>query len=237
MKPVSRTVKVKADLLNGRIGPSMMFPIVIRMPRGRELKIIYEATSYGAAQLGDGVAWFHLDYLEDVAEDIKPDGFRWEAWPTMFQSRPGGGSPVNQPFGANPNIYQKYGLPGHEGLDLFLTMGSSVFSVAPGKVYQIEADPTKHNYGIHVRVRHADGYRSVYCHLSEVTVSVGDEVTAGQEIGKGGNTGNVWPKPSPQFPDKGTHLHLTMKRDGASVGGYPYQIIDPTQFMTEFLVK
>jgi hypothetical protein len=150
-----------------------------------------------------------------------PAGFRFEAWPTEFRV-------VTQKFGANPDDYKPFGLPGHEGVDIRATTGSKVFSVAPGQVKLItfvSADPKKPPYGTHVRVLHADGFETIYAHLQSVEVTEGQTVTAGQLLGLADNTGN----------SKGSHLHLTLKQHGQSLDGYPGSIIDPTPFLAPLL--
>jgi hypothetical protein len=81
-----------------------------------------------------------------------------------------------------------------------------------------------HPYGRHVRIRHANGYRTVYAHLAKVLVRVGEKVSAKQRIGLADSTGN----------SSGSHLHLTLKRDGASANGFthfPKDVLDPTPFL------
>ena len=47
-------------------------------------------------------------------------------------------------------------------------------------------------------IEHSDGTRTMYNHLQEINVSVGQTVTAGQTIGAVGSTGN----------SSGPHLHF-----------------------------
>lgn len=53
-------------------------------------------------------------------------------------------------------------------------------------------------YGNHVVIKMHDGTYTQYGHLSSVGVSVGQQVTPGQQIGVSGATGNV----------TGAHLHF-----------------------------
>lgn len=155
------------------------------------------------------------------APPIPSGEFRFEVWPTEFRT-------VTQGFGANPQNYKKFGLPGHEGLDIRATTGSKVFCVAPGQVKlitRVGADPTKPAYGNHVRVLHAGGYETIYAHLETVSVEQGQTVAAGDVLGTADNTGN----------SAGAHLHLTLKHHGQSFGGYPGSIIDPTPFLAPLL--
>ena len=140
--------------------------------------------------------------------------FKFEAWPTEYLS-------INQHFGANPQNYAQFGLPGHEGIDVMAPSGSKIFTVADGFVSQVRTNPNGHNYGIHVRIDHADDWQTIYAHLQEAQVRVGQQVTAGQQIGLADNTGNSF----------GSHLHLTLKRKNRSQGSWPYNIFDPTPYL------
>lgn len=138
-------------------------------------------------------------------------------WPTDY-------AVITQPFGVNPQIYSRYGLPGHEGIDIRARRDTPIYCCAPGEVYQVYTHANSHPYGIHVRVRHDYGYKTVYAHLAEPLVGEGEFVEAGQVIGKSDSTGH----------SNGSHLHLTLKRDGATEREetlYPKDILDPTPFL------
>ena len=128
-----------------------------------------------------------------------------------------------QHFNEHPEWYTGFGLPGHEGLDLLALDGASIKACADGVV--TEAGPREgHPYGIQVRIKHPFGseeYETIYAHLRECTVRVGQQVIAGQEIGRADSTGN----------STGPHLHLTLKRKGAKTGKYPDGIIDPWPYL------
>lgn len=144
--------------------------------------------------------------------------FRFQAWPSEFRS-------INQYFGANPQSYAQFGLPGHEGIDIMAPSGSKVFAVAPGTVKMVRNNPQGHNYGKHVRVEHVDGYETIYAHLQDVNVSEGQAVEAGSLLGLADNTGNSF----------GSHLHLTLKHKGETQGNWPNNMIDPTPFLMPLL--
>ena len=132
---------------------------------------------------------------------------------------------VNQFFGENPDSYKPFGLPGHEGLDLFAITGANVYAAADGEV--TEADqPKDHPYGMQIRLVHQGGgktFRTVYAHLSKLLVQKGQKVKAGDLIGLADNTGNSF----------GSHLHLTLKIDGETTAGYPAGIVDPWPYLQE----
>ena len=130
---------------------------------------------------------------------------------------------VNQYFGEHPKSYKPFGLPGHEGLDLFAITGANVYAAAGGKVYQA-GHPANHPYGLHIRIRHEFNgkvYHTIYAHLSDAFVQVGQSVSAGDRIGLADNTGNSF----------GSHLHLTLKIDGQQTPGYPAGVVDPWPYL------
>ena len=144
--------------------------------------------------------------------------FKFEVWPTEYRV-------ITQHFGVNPRNYAQFGLPGHDGVDIRAPTGSMVFCVAPGEVFRIHHNSKGHNYGIHVRVAHQDGYKTVYAHLQKVLVREGQIVEAGAVLGLANNTGNSF----------GPHLHITLKREGVRQGRWPYNIIDPTPYLLPLL--
>lgn len=145
-------------------------------------------------------------------------------WPTDFLK-------ITQAFGGNPDIYRRFGLPGHDGLDIRAPLNSNVYAAADGTVFQVNPDGklangNPHAYGIHLRVQHSDGYQTIYAHLMKALVTVGQQVKAGDLIGLADSTGN----------STGSHLHLTLKKQGATAAGltnFPNDIIDPTPFLQD----
>lgn len=110
---------------------------------------------------------------------------------------------ITSPFGA------RWGKM-HEGIDIGLSIGSSVVAAASGKVV---TSGIMNGYGLVVFIEHADGYRTVYGHNSKLLVSVGDEVQQGQLIALSGNTGR----------STGPHLHFEVQKNG--------QPVDPMKFL------
>ncbi len=149
--------------------------------------------------------------------------FRFTHWPCTTNL-------IWQPFGANPDRYREFKLPGHEGIDLDAPFGSPIFAVADGTVV---ANPdTSSAYGVHIRIDHPGGYQSIYGHFEKPAVTVGQAVRGGDVIGYADSTGNVWPAPSKEKPHDGSHLHLTLK-DFNRPTDYPYHITDPTPFLRQ----
>lgn len=82
--------------------------------------------------------------------------------------------------------------------------GKPVVASAAGTVKSAITRPD--SYGRYVVIDHGDGWTTYYAHLSSYSVGVGDEVAAGQRIGRLGSTGN----------SSGPHLHYEQRASGAS---------------------
>lgn len=91
----------------------------------------------------------------------------------------------------------------HRGLDLTAPFGTPVVAAASGVVVRIHRDPL---LGLSIHVDHRNGYTTVYAHLQEAMVIVGEEITGGQRIGSVGSTGF----------STGPHLHFEVLRDGSN---------------------
>ncbi|WP_369690138.1 M23 family metallopeptidase [Nocardia inohanensis] len=98
----------------------------------------------------------------------------------------------------------------HAGIDIAGPLGSPIYAVAAGTV--IDAGPAQ-GFGLWVRIRHDDGTISVYGHMYDFFVSVGERVPAGMQIARIGNRGD----------STGPHLHFEI-----IVGG---QHVDPAAWL------
>ena len=86
----------------------------------------------------------------------------------------------------------------HQGIDLEAPKGSPILAAMAGEVEAVERDST---YGLKIVLRHADEYRTIYAHCDEALVKAGDQVKAGQVIGRVGDSGLA----------TGPHLHFELR--------------------------
>ncbi|WP_335932868.1 M23 family metallopeptidase [Streptomyces sp. PTD5-9] len=101
----------------------------------------------------------------------------------------------------------------HTGIDFPVFTGTSVKAITSGTVVTAGWGGA---YGNQVVIKHPDGRYSQYGHLSSISVSAGQSVTAGQQIGLSGSTGNA----------TGPHLHFEV-RTGPAYGSD----IDPIAYL------
>ena len=112
---------------------------------------------------------------------------------------------ISQLWGENADFYSRYsydGVPllGHNGVDFWLPEGTPVQSIDSAVVQQVGFE--QDGFGNYVLLRHPWG-ESIYAHLSGVDVSQGQQLAAGQVIGRSGNTGG----------STGPHLHFAIRID------------------------
>ena len=128
--------------------------------------------------------------------------------------------PTDRPYTITTYFEYRWGSF-HDALDIYVGYGSSVYAANNGVVVNAvggcSPGYTRCNggRGNYVIVNHnAGGYYTIYMHLRDFNVSVGQTVARGQKIATMGNTGYVVPVPSSYNPYGGTHLHF-----GVMVGG------------------
>jgi murein DD-endopeptidase MepM/ murein hydrolase activator NlpD len=100
-------------------------------------------------------------------------------------------------FGAGGGLWSR----NHTGLDFAAPSGTALVAVANAVVTETGYDGS---YGNKTVLTLADGTEVWYCHQTSIGVSVGETVTAGQQIGTVGSTGN----------STGPHLHLEVRPGG-----------------------
>ncbi len=108
---------------------------------------------------------------------------------------------ITSRFGSRSNPFTGRGAEGHSGLDIKGKTGDFVRSTAKGRVVFAG---TQGGYGNVVRVRHGNGYETLFAHLSKINVKVGQSLKAGDVLGLVGSTGR----------STGPHLHYEVIHKG-----------------------
>jgi len=91
---------------------------------------------------------------------------------------------VQTPFGNQTHPVLKT-ITQNTGIDIATPSGSDVYAVADGEVAVLSFIP---GFGNVLILNHNNGFRTVYAHLSDVTVSESQRVTEGTIIAKSGDT-------------------------------------------------
>ncbi|HEY6221056.1 MAG TPA: peptidoglycan DD-metalloendopeptidase family protein [Candidatus Eisenbacteria bacterium] len=87
----------------------------------------------------------------------------------------------------------------NSGIDIASTFGTPITAVAKGRVDYVN---WLEGYGKCVIINHGGGFYTLYAHASEIGVTVGKEVAAGEIIGRVGDTGSTI----------GTALHFEIRK-------------------------
>ena len=97
----------------------------------------------------------------------------------------------------------------HTGTDVGAATGTPIYAAADGTVI---FSGWKGTLGKLIVVNHGNGIQTYYAHCSSLLVSVGETVSAGQNIAKVGNTGR----------STGPHLHFEIRVNGSAVNPQNY---------------
>ncbi|TLW91649.1 metalloendopeptidase [Saccharomonospora piscinae] len=97
----------------------------------------------------------------------------------------------------------------HYGVDIANSIGTPIKSAMSGTV--ISSGPAS-GFGLWVRVQHDNGLITVYGHIDQSLVAVGQRVEAGQQIATMGNRGQ----------STGPHLHFEIHENGAKIDPLPW---------------
>jgi murein DD-endopeptidase MepM/ murein hydrolase activator NlpD len=115
---------------------------------------------------------------------------------------------VNSPFGP------RWGTL-HTGVDLAAT-SANVKAPADG-IVEVAA-MLNDDCGGTIKINHASGFKTGYCHIKQINVSAGQQVKQGDVIGISGGGAN---DPGKGRSD-GPHLHFTLRKDGELVNPMDY---------------
>ncbi|WFM70433.1 peptidoglycan DD-metalloendopeptidase family protein [Halomonas sp. CKK8] len=111
----------------------------------------------------------------------------------------------------------------HKGTDFAMPIGSAVQAPANGRVEKVGNHPAAGRY---VVIRHDNGYKTRYLHLSKPLVSNGQRVAMGERIALSGNTGR----------STGPHLHYEVLVNNSQVNAMKVALPENQSLQGERLV-
>ena len=117
---------------------------------------------------------------------------------------------ITSPFGKREDPITNEEVT-HTGIDINAPENTEVKSAYSGKVLRVEENEF---YGKFIMIEHFNSLVSLYGHLNEQKVKVGDNVNKGDIIGLSGSTGR----------STGPHLHFEIRKDGECVDPEGYFI-------------
>lgn len=97
----------------------------------------------------------------------------------------------------------------HNGIDIPAPLGTPIVAAYAGEVVWAYHSSTAGNW---IGIDHGDGITTIYMHASQLLVTQGQKVTAGETIALVGSTGR----------STGNHLHFTIRVNGTDVNPHEY---------------
>lgn len=186
--------------------------------KGDEFQALLEAGEDEQAELAQQIAQMEKEY----------DAAKYREWlaTSVATTQPSGGDlPPSPPSSAgwirpcsyikltSPFGYRLHPVSGgwkmHYGVDLCGPTGTPIYASRAGVVTIAAPSSSAGNY---VTINHGDGFSSVYMHMTNYIVSVGQYVNQGQVIGYMGSTGI----------STGSHLHFGIAYNGTYVNPCDY---------------
>ena len=166
-------------------------------------------TAWTAAQVGTGLAL--VNHTLPVGKPIQGLSL---SWPMVSFT-------ITQPFGpTSVTLEPAYGRYKHfhTGVDIAAPLGATVMAAADGLVVAVGHGNT--GYGNYVVIAHGGGIATLYGHLLQTNVRVGDRVIRGQMIGLEGSTGF----------STGPHVHFELRLNDQVVDPMPYLPVPGTNW-------
>lgn len=189
---------------------------------GERVKVFANATF--SQQLESG-HWLDFNKLTDLSGEV--------VVPKAVSSLTLDGKPFHLPFDHNPGVTQWHGdttyQSPHTGID-FGVSKENIYAIADGVVEAALWDSyygSCKSGGNVLRIKQVNGMHSVYMHLSNyndsdgVPLKKGDQVRAGELIGRTGNSG-AW-----NCQSLGYHLHMEVRK-----GRYQSTHVDPVPYLS-----
>ena len=115
---------------------------------------------------------------------------------------------ITSPFGLREDPITKEEKE-HTGIDYAAPFKSDIKATKDGEVTRVEEN---HIYGKFIMIKHDEHTESLYGHLEEQKVQIGDRVKSGEIIAKSGSSGN----------STGPHLHFEIRVDKIPVNPEDY---------------
>lgn len=164
---------------------------------------IDEIASFNDLKISDKLAIGDTVMIPDgqVSSSIRPSASSNSSGSKLITS----GGPAYDGYYKKPFIggHKTQGLHGYNynGVDYGMPVGNSLYAAASGVVIISKNSGYNGGYGKYIVIQHPNNTQTVYGHMSDTAVFVGQKVTQGQLIGYSGNTGK----------STGPHLHFEIR--------------------------
>lgn len=110
----------------------------------------------------------------------------------------------------------------HAGIDFTAPRGTAIQATGDGVVVSVRK--SRSGYGRHVIIDHGFGYETLYAHMQDIRIHVGQHVKKGQQIGTVGDTGT----------STAPHCHYEVRLNGRAIDPLQYCLdgLSPEEYKT-----
>ena len=153
--------------------------------------------------------WRHKDSQTGISDYFDEDG---KSMKRLLMSTPIDGARLSSGFGMRKHPILGYSRM-HRGLDFAAPTGTPIYASGYGVITRIGRN---NGYGKMIKLRHANGYETLYAHMSDYAKGLvnGSRVEQGETIGYVGSTGL----------STGPHLHYEVHLHGKSLNPHSLDI-------------
>jgi murein DD-endopeptidase MepM/ murein hydrolase activator NlpD len=141
---------------------------------------------------------------------VVPDGVEEQAPAIIFQAPPVYVGGTGQFMWPTNGVITQYPIWYHMAVDIANPSAPPVMAADEGTVAIVEF--WNYDYGHHVIINHGNGFSTLYGHMTDIYVTVGEHVSRGQVIGRMGSTGR----------STGTHLHFEVRKNNVQQNPLSY---------------
>ena len=134
---------------------------------------------------------------------IEPEQPKYSQMPPRYANAIAGVHGSSNFIWPTTGVITQYPTWYHMAFDIASNSGPAIIASDTGTVTY--AGCINWGYGCHVMVDHGNGYQTLYAHMSSISVSAGQAVNQGQQLGIMGSTGN----------STGPHCHFEIRLNGA----------------------
>ncbi len=142
-------------------------------------------TEMELSKIENEINWLNKS-MSHLKENISSSMFKISHYPSIRPVRKGW---ISSTFGKRKDPFTNKTVE-HPGIDICTEIGTKIIATGGGTIVAVRENFIKNKgYGKFIIINHGFGYKTLYAHLSEIHVKIGQKIERWDEIGLTGNSG------------------------------------------------